>query len=341
MACWTQHHFELDFALRRASWRPAEQFGYAGWQTGAKADPFNRLATYPDEICDWLWHKQPWSEAAVCLGLACARESFARGDLKAAALKFALLSHYVIDALAVSHSWLDFLGEIEDFADEASLKAFHDPVENLPADELARARPVATDETFDRIYPASVRRAYELGKETCDTFHARGAEACWPLVVAGVDSSAPVLLALAEAVLAERAPLNRALGLESGFVDAVTRGWVMRAIFEAPNAQTILDHLADPQQGIALRERLGWKGSDIFFAQEKCSSQARAMYARWREDRERWRSEQMGGVLPARPAERITADWRPKAIALHRSLRPCHLLGEETVATGPGQRFLA
>jgi len=58
MACWTQHHFELDFTLRHASWRPAERCSYAGWQTGAAGDSLNRLATFPDEVGDWLWHKE-------------------------------------------------------------------------------------------------------------------------------------------------------------------------------------------------------------------------------------------------------------------------------------------
>ena len=58
MACWTQHHFELDFALRHASWRPAERCGYAGWRAGAAGDSFNRAATFPDEVGDWLCHKE-------------------------------------------------------------------------------------------------------------------------------------------------------------------------------------------------------------------------------------------------------------------------------------------
>jgi len=306
MACWQQHHFELDFALRNASWRPAERFGYAGWRAGAKGDAFNRLATYPDEIADWLWQKEPWFEAALRFGLGSAQASFARGDLKAAALKFALLSHYVVDVLAVSHTWLEFIGEIEDFADEPSLKAFHDPVENLPAEELARARPAASDGDFDRLYPAAVARAYALGQQAFQTYFECDARACWPLVVEGIASSAPVALALAEAV-ATPGPSSTP---HSALRTPQCSEWVMRVIFEAPNAEAILEHLADPRQRAAVQERLGWKGGDVFFAPEKCSPQARAAYGRWRADRDVWRANQMRTVLSSRPAEKITAAWR-------------------------------
>lgn len=313
MASWTQHHFELDFALQHASWRPAERVGYAGWQAGASRDPFNRLATYPDEVGDWLWHKEPWSGAALCWGLERTRESLARGDLRAGALKLALLSHYCIDPLAVSHAWLELLGEIEDFADAPSLMAFHDPVENLPADVVATAAPIGRDEPFGRLYVPARTRAYALGTQTFDTFFARGAQACWPLVVAGIENSAPVALALAEAA-AEPEPSQALDGLERldpEYVEAATRDWVLRDIFEAPDADAILSRLADPSHKAALQERQGWQGSDLFFAPDRCTRHARSVYARWRSDRDAWLASQAGPRPAACRPEKITADWRP------------------------------
>ena len=105
MACAVEHWFVLDFAMRNTSWGP-DRFGYRGYAHRAK-DPFNRLATYPDEVGDWLWQKSPWVGSSIDYALACAKESFEAGDHLGAVAALALASHYVSDSLSVSHTWLD------------------------------------------------------------------------------------------------------------------------------------------------------------------------------------------------------------------------------------------
>ncbi len=309
MACAAQHHFELDFALRRASWQPAKRFGYGGWQAGARNDVFNRLATYPAEIGDWLWQKQPWVETVITWGLTRTRETFARGDHEAAAMKFALLSHYATESLAVANTWLEFIGDNDDFADAASFCIFHDPVANVPAEVIARAKPRRRSEPLSRLRAAARKHAYELGRRVFGVFFKHGAEACWPVIVTGIHNSAPAALALAEAVAARMPPKLSAPSPE--LVEMITRGWVMRELFEAPDAAAIRAHLAGDAPKAALRRRLGWSGADIFHALDRCSPAACDVYWRWRTDRDVWRAIRMRGVLPHLPRQKVAATWQP------------------------------
>ena len=126
MACGMEHWFVLNFAMRNTSWRP-DRFGYRGYREKIK-DVFNHLAIYPDILADWLWQKPPWVRGSIDLALACARESEEAGDDLGLVAKLSLASHYVSDALAVSHTWLDFIaGEHQFESGEVIHKHFHDP----------------------------------------------------------------------------------------------------------------------------------------------------------------------------------------------------------------------
>lgn len=334
MASVEEHWFTLDYAMRHCSWLPEDRFGYEGWEAGGE-DIFNLLTALPDNVGDWLWQKAPFASSVVRFGLQRIRQDAEASGLSAA-LKMALLSHYLADAVSVSHTWLDFMGDETDFAfDERheAIRHFHDPVECRVAGLLrsfvvSDESGVAADRTFvpdyDRVpfaseYQRSVTRAYTLGKELFDLYFAnlkrvaahQTTEAAIPpletlntVQLRGVENTCRAMWALWE------------WGLRDGgeglpYDERHVKHWTLKPLLEW-SAEELIARASLPETITAFRQSQGWSGGDIFRAPERCSEQAREELALWQKDREEWRTVNMAGVLPPRPTARIDVGWRPE-----------------------------
>ncbi len=328
MACAAEHLFGLDYAMRNCSWLPNDRFGYQGWQVG-KEDVFNRLTLLPDIVHDWLWQKFPYAPSVIAYGLNCIRRDWGAGDKRTAALKLALLSHYLHDIVATSHAWLDFFGDEVDFA-HGAFRHFHDAVENRIANLLpAISVPMPSVEgNFVAAFQATVKRAYELGRKVFETYFASlqnvspepTDEAITPPLepldewqIAGVVNACLAVWALWE------------LGVQSNddlpFDEGDVSRWTLKPLMES-NAEAIekavqLDGLEE--RVAEWQRKQGWKGSDIFRVHERCSPEAVREYQRWQEKRDEWRKNEMAGILPPRPTNPITANWRPNLSSLSQT----------------------
>ncbi|OGV72738.1 MAG: hypothetical protein A3K19_02875 [Lentisphaerae bacterium RIFOXYB12_FULL_65_16] len=304
MACHAEHWNTLDFALNHASWTRA-QFGYSGWRAGGK-DPFNRLTTYPDEIRDWLYQKPPRVTSVIDIGLAAAHEAFAVGRTRLAAARLAFTGHYLADALAVSHTWLDFIADESMFeSGEVIHKHFHDPVEYPAVDYIheAQPKPVIDPRPFPDIFADAQRRAYAIGRDIFDAFFA-GREVR-PLVLAGVENSAQTMLCLFESVRTAQLPCAAPADIER-----TQREWVLMPMFEWEDE--VLSRPFEPATIRGFKSALGYEGGDIFTALDRCTPPARADGLRWRDERRVWRATTMRGILPPNPVSKVGPDWRPE-----------------------------
>lgn len=282
MACAREHWFLLEVAIGASSWRPPLLEQYAGWRAGT-VDPLNRMATISDEIGDWLWHKPPWSEVALDYGSRKVAEDVEGGEALGAALKAAYLSHLVIDALAVSHVWLDLLAEHEDFADVATLRRLHDPVENAVGEPLEEVElPVgATDQPFAETYTACKKEATEIARQVVVDYYKGRSTLSHSL--SGTRNSARAMASYFEAVIngqTESSPgLDRELRL---------RRWPGRELLSW-EGERLLDGLSGGEIVPRLRSGLGWNGRNVFFEPWGCSREARQDFWLFRQDRAEWR----------------------------------------------------
>ncbi|MFA0749956.1 MAG: hypothetical protein SLRJCFUN_000359 [Candidatus Fervidibacter sp.] len=323
MACADEHLFALDYAMRHCSWLPDDRWGYRGWRAG-KDDIFNRLTLLPDIVHDWLWQKFPYAPSVIAYGLRCLRQDWQRGDKRSVALKLALLSHYLHDIVAVSHTWLDFCGDEVDFV-RGAFSHFHDPVEN----RMTRFLPTLivptpkVDGDFVAVFRTALRRAYELGKAIFDAYFASlhrfapkaTEEAITPPLEAldewqkeGIVNACFAVWALWE--------LGVQGETELPFDEDDVRRWTLKPLMES-SADEI--EAAVQLEGLGERvaewqQKQGWKGSDIFRAHERCSEEAVREYQRWQRKRDEWRQKEMAGILPPRPSIPITVHWRPTEV---------------------------
>lgn len=304
MACHEEHCFTLDFALNHASWT-AGRLGYQGWRSAGR-DPFNRLTVYPDVICDWLYQKPPRARSAIDLGMRAAREALCSGRERLAAARLALTAHYVTDALAVSHTWLDFIADESTFESaEVMHKCFHDPIEYPVGGYVELARPTGggVPQPFAEAFAAAESQAYELGRRIFVAFF-EGKDVR-PLVLRGVENTAETLLCLFEGVRTEQDALAPPESCER-----TRREWVL-----APLLTWGEEVLVRPFQEETVRElkkRLGYEGGDIFTALARCTPHAREDGLRWQEQRREWRATTMKGILPSNPVDKVGAGWRPE-----------------------------
>ncbi|MEW6355407.1 MAG: hypothetical protein AB1696_03705 [Planctomycetota bacterium] len=304
MACGTEHWFVLDFAMQHASWRPGH-IKYGGYEKKTM-DVFNHLAIYPDIVADWLWQKPPWVRSSIDAALSSARASKNTGDVLGAAAKLALASHYVADSLAVSHAWLDFIADEDQFESaEVIHKDFHDPIENQIADFIAKAKPTPAPSgaPFRTVYDEAWARAYEIGRKIFHRFFRH--ESVEDLLIAGVENSARAVHALFENVEGEFVLLSHPTK-----VARAREEWVMRRLLDMSGNDLIVKpfektFIAD------MKKEVGYEGGDIFFRLDRCTPQAQEQGKRWRQERLHWREVAMAFILPPRREKPITADWRP------------------------------
>jgi len=322
MACGEEHLFVLDYAIKHCSWLPDDRFRYQGWRAGLK-DKFNRLAILPDMVHDWLWQKLPYAPSVIAYGLQRVRCDFEAGKKLTTALKLALLSHYLHDIIAVSHTWLDFIGDEVDFTYDA-LRHFHDPVENRVAHLLPAlvVPPPSRDGEFSAIFSQALSCAYELGKRVFDAYFdslhqvapepATGAltpplELIDEELKLGVVNACKAVWALWELGMVSEG--ENALS----FDEADVRRWTLRSLLDS-DAEAIEAVISEERLSERISEwqlQQGWHGSDIFHAHERCSEEALQEYQRWQAKRDEWRQSAMAGILPPRPKAQITRDWRP------------------------------
>lgn len=305
MACHAEHWFVLDFALSHARWTRG-QFGYAGWRAGTK-DPFNRLTTYPDEICDWLYQKPPRVLSVIDLGLASAQAAFAAGNQRLAAARLAFTGHYLTDALAVSHTWLDYIADEPMFeSGEVIHKHFHDPVEYPAVGYVHEAHPApaADSRPFAAILRDAQARAYMIGQEIFAAFFA-GREVK-PLVLTGIENSAAAMLALFESVRTPPAALAPPAECERTRCE-----WVLMPLLEW--GDEVLARPFEPATIRGFKTALGYEGGDIFTALDRCTPAARADGLRWQDERRLWRATTMRDILPPNPEAKVDPGWRPES----------------------------
>ena len=306
MACWAEHLFVLDFAVRHASWQPAPE--YFGWRAGTN-DPHNHLAIYPDEICDWLWQKEPRVRAVLDYGLGRARADYQAGALLGASLKLALLSHSTADAVAVSHTWLDHIGDETDFESPEVLHlAFHDPVEYPVGEYIDGAQPTAGPPapSFAAAFEEAQSEAYHLGRRVYNAFFA--GEDVRPPMLRGVENSARLALRLFEAAATPAEPLLT----DPAAVADVSRRWVLRHVFEMPGTRIVAE--AFRTEFIErLWAELGYRGAGVFDPPSRCRPEVYADRLLWEEERRQWRAGPMAGILPPKAPAPIGADWRPSS----------------------------
>jgi len=259
-------------------------------------------------------------------------------DKHLAALKMALLTHYLCDTMSVSHTWLDFFGDETDFEfDErhAAIKHFHDPVENrvpelvvsheaqrsgvVPSGDGTSLRCVPDYERcFFTVYQECLKTAYALGKQVFDAyFAALNRIAPQP----SVQALTPPLEPLDELQRRGLANSCRAVcalwefGVRDGgeglpFDERYVLRWTLKPL---------LDWSADDLRGPAFQKEViagfqrvqGWAAGDIFRAHDRCSPQALEELALWQRQRDEWRAVAMAGLLPPRPKKLIPAHWRP------------------------------
>ncbi|NOZ21300.1 MAG: hypothetical protein GXP25_09440 [Planctomycetes bacterium] len=304
MACGTEHWFVLDFAMRHTSWRP-DRFKYGGYQRKTM-DVFNHLAIYPDIVADWLWQKPPWVRSAIDAVLSTARASKNTGDELGAVGKLALASHYVADSLAVSHTWLDFIADQDQFeSPEVIHKRFHDPVENQVADFIEKANPEPAPKgvPFRTVYDEAWTKAYEIGRQIFQRFFRD--ESVEDLLIAGVENSAQAVHAMFESVEHEFLLLSHPTK-----VTRAREKWVMRHLLDMTGNE--ITSLPFKKDFVAkMKNEVGYEGGAIFFDLPSCAPHAQEEGKRWHQERIRWREVTMAFILPPRRQQPITADWRP------------------------------
>ncbi len=320
MACAAEHWFVLDYALRHCSWVPEDRFGYSGWQAG-KDDIFNRLTVLPDIVQDWLWQKFPYTPSVIAFGLQHIRRDWQQGRWRTAALKLALLSHYLADIVAVSHTWLDFFGDEVDFA-LGAFKHFHDTVENRVANLLPTliVPPPALEGDFATIFRKAVRRAYDLGQAVFNAYFdslqqvapAPTAEPITPPLEPLNDLQQEGVANACYAVWAlwEKGVRDGGAGLP--FDEDDVKRWTLKPLMEC-DGEEIEEQVLSPERIAEWQKLQGWTGSDIFRDHERCSPEAVAEFVRWQQKRDQWRKEEMADLLPPRPASLIHAHWRPNS----------------------------
>jgi hypothetical protein len=326
MACSEEHWFGLDYAMRHCSWLPPDRFGYQGWQAG-RVDLFNRLTVLPDRVGDWLWQKFPFAPAVLRIGLQRVRRDVDAGAPRAAALKLALLSHYLADIVAVSHTWLDFFGDEIDFeygGGRDAFSHFYNSVEERVAPLLAQWQvppPAANSpRRFAAYHEPCLSRAYELGKAVFDAYFASLARA--PLKDASGEP--PPLESLNE--LQRQGVENACVAVWALWEWGVRDGgeglpgderqaqhWTLKPLLEW-SADEIEARALQPETVAAFQQAQGWTKSDIFRALQRCSPAAQAEGALWQAQRDEWRTGTMAGILPPRPQRLVTVDWRPGGI---------------------------
>jgi len=278
MSCWNEHWLLLEVGIRFSPWQPPVLAGYGGRRAGT-ADPLNRMATLADEVGDWLWHKRPWSDAALVYGARRVAEDIALGDELGAALKAAYLTHCVADGLAVSHAWLGLLGEEEDLGEEAILRRLHDPVENLVIDHMEEVRfpDQPAEGEFAAAYRAGHEEALRIGREIM--VRMRHGRNLLPQCLAGVGNAARLMTVYFGAVTT---------GDVSGLCDLDPeprlRRWPGREILSW-GGEEIMAALADPQAVPRLRAMTGFRGRNILFESWACSPEAREDFRLYRQDR--------------------------------------------------------
>jgi hypothetical protein len=326
MACSEEHWFGLDYAMRHCSWLPPDHFGYQGWQAGS-ADLFNRLTVLPDRVGDWLWQKFPFAPAVLRFGRRRVRRDIDAGAPRAAALKLALLSHYLADIVAVSHTWLDFFGDETDFEYGGRwdvFSHFHNSVEERVAPLLAQWQvpppAAASPHRFAAYYEPCLSRAYELGQAVFDAYF---------------DSLARTPVPIASGEPPPLEPLNelQRQGVENACVavwafwewgardggegvpgdERQVRHWTLKPLLDW-SAEEIEARALQPETIAAFQQAQGWARSDIFRTPQRCSEAAQEEGALWRAQRDQWRAVAMAGILPPRPQRLITVDWRPGCI---------------------------
>lgn len=304
MACGIEHWYVCDFALRRQTWYSPD-LGYGGWQAHGQ-DPYNRIATFPDAVADWLWQKPPWVSTSIDYGLGKARRDWQRGDMLSAAAKLALVSHYVADSLAVSHTWLDFIGDESDADGSDTFHLFHDPVENPVGEYIQDATPVVPARPADaRQYLADATlAAYRIGRQIFEAFFA--GEPVRPWVLEGAKRSAEACWVVFDMVTRATPSATSAVELRRAESE-----WVMAPLFDM-SGEDLLRECSGPKLLAQLKERLGYQGGDIFCRLDRCAPHARQAAEQWRADRRRWRAIDMATILPPAPTQTITADWRPE-----------------------------
>ncbi len=306
MACHEEHCFLLQAAIERSAWgrrrasgdgsrSDSEPFGkYLGWEAGAK-DVFNRMATFSDTVGDWMWHMAPWADAALQYGAAKVADDLRRGDEDGASLKAAFLTHYVVDPLAVSHTWLYLMGEIWEFeSDEVLHKEYHDPVEYPIGKRLGEVtlEPPEPPRPFADVYADCLQRAFAIGREILEEY--RGAKNYIPILKKGVQNSARCIPAFLD-------------DLRNGKLEAVRgeavrfagKRWMGRLFMDWPGAR-IRGELFLPETIALLKRDMGYEGANIFFHREKCTPEAVQEYERFRTAREEWR-RRMGIATRVKP----------------------------------------
>lgn len=304
MACGMEHFFVLDFAMRNTSWKP-DRFGYRGYKEQTK-DVFNYLAIYSDILADWLWQKSPWVRSSIDYALACARESKKAGDDLGATAKLSLACHYVADAMAVSHSWLDYIADETQFeSSDVIHKYFHDPVEYPVADYIHRAQPSPAPKgaSFRGLYEEAQKKAYEIGKKIfVQFFHGRPVE---DLVLLGIANSAQACHALFESLEQEPELLST-----PEQVRTAREKWVMRHLLKM-SGEEITTRPLDKTFTAKMKMEVGYEGGAIFTDLKSCAPHAQKESLRWRKERKRWREVTMRGILPPMRKGKIGATWRP------------------------------
>lgn len=320
MACAAEHWYGLDYALQHTTWVPPDRFGHQGWQTGG--DLLNRLTVLPDHVGDWLWQKHPFAPSVLGYGVERVRVDLRSGDRLAAALKLALVTHYLADIVAVSHTWLEFIGDDTDYVvvdGRSACKHFHDPVEIRVAALLPEwpvPPPSRPSGPWSEAIRTGIARAYALGRELFDAYFA-GVSTLAPAAEQAVTPPLDCLNAIQRCGVINAAQAVWYLWeLVADETDSLpwqahqVEHWTLQPVLDW-TADEIRERLADPATVPAFHEAQGWAGGALFAATETISPAAQEQLAVWKRERQAWRSGPMAGVLPAKPTELIRAAWRP------------------------------
>lgn len=293
VACHEEHCYLMQVAIERSEWGQASRNSggafakYTGWKSLGR-DVYNRMATISDSVGDWMWHMSPWAEWALQYGAQKVNEDLRHGDEDAAALKAAFLTHYVVDPLAVSHTWLYLIGEIWEFeSDQVLHERFHDPVENLVGkylDELT-LDPPGPYVPYAQLFPACLREAFAIGRRILDEFC--GQKNYLPLVKEGVRNSARCMPSFMDDLYRGVLPCTDAEGIAWA-----GRRWMAR-LFLDWTGERILRELFKPETIAALKKDMGYQGADIFFCPGRCAPAAIEDFRFFQQAREAWR-EKMG-----------------------------------------------
>ncbi|MEA3399632.1 MAG: hypothetical protein U9R79_00170 [Armatimonadota bacterium] len=290
MACHAEHEYLLDVALAHL---PEEVRACVDEGTA------HELCVLPDRVGEWPWHKPPLSLWVLELGGGEVRRAMEAGDRAGAGYTLSLLHHYAVDTLAVSHAWLDFLGEMEDFESiEVLAEDYHDPVENCIVGALEGLSVPDTARTgrLREQWPRSVRRCYAIGAAIHEAF--LGGEDVLELCLEGVRNTAECMPALVAALL------NGDVGL-AGKEQVRLAGelWPLADLLTWSGERIAAEATSD--QAVARwQARRGYADADIFFAPESCGPAALKVREHYLAGRRQWREEILpqtyGVTLPPR-----------------------------------------